>query len=136
MGGIPIILMVDDDVEIAAIIKLKLESEGFLAETVNSPEAGLERAKELIPDLILLDVNMPGMNGTEYLIELKGMSNMKDVKVIFFTSLLNPWPATENREGMAKALGAVDFMDKGTDLNEVVKRIRNAIRSDYAEEYK
>ena len=130
MGIVPKILMVDDDAELASIIALKLDAEGFNIKTVGDPQEGLAIAKEYQPDLILLDVNMPGMNGTEYLIELRAMPGMKKTKVIFFTSLLNPWPATERREEMAQSLGAVGFMEKGTDLSEVVKRIREELRKE------
>ena len=68
-----------------------------------------------------------GMNGTEYLIELRDMPEMKNVKVIFFTSMSNPWPVFKDRDALAKELGAVDFMEKGTDLEEVVKKIRQAL---------
>lgn len=128
MSTVPKILMVDDDVDLAAIISMKLQTEGFDIKTVNDPAVALETVREYKPDLILLDINMPGMNGTEYLIELRDIPDMKKVKVIFFTSMSNPWPVFKNRDGIAHELGAVDFMEKGTDLSDVVKKIREALR--------
>jgi CheY-like chemotaxis protein len=79
---------------------------------------------------MLLDINMPGMNGAEYLIELRDIPEMKNVKVIFFTSMSNPWPVFKDRDAIAKELGAVDFMEKGTELNDVVKKIREALQKE------
>ncbi|AKM77747.1 MAG: Two component transcriptional regulator, winged helix family [Candidatus Wolfebacteria bacterium GW2011_GWE1_48_7] len=127
MSTVPKILMVDDDVDLASIISMKLQTEGFDIKTVSNPEVALETVKEYKPDLILLDINMPGMNGTEYLIELRDLPDMKKVKVIFFTSMSNPWPVFKDRDAIAKELGAVDFMEKGTDLINVVKKIRETL---------
>jgi len=120
-------MMVDDDLDLSSIISMKLQAEGFDIKTVNDPEVALETVKTYKPDLLLLDINMPGMNGTEYLIELRDIPEMKNVKVIFFTSMSNPWPVFKDRDALAKELGAVDFMEKGTDLEEVVKKIRQAL---------
>lgn len=130
MSTVPRIMMVDDDLDLASIISMKLQSEGFDIKTVNDPEAALEVVKTYQPDLMLLDINMPGMNGTEYLIELRDIPEMEKVKVIFFTSMSNPWPVFKNRDAIAKELGAVDFMEKGTDLADVVKKIRETLRKE------
>ena len=122
--------MVDDDVELTSIISLKLDTEGFAIKTVNDPQAALVVAKEYGPDLVLLDINMPGMNGAEYLIELRAIPNMKKAKVIFFSSMSNPWPLFKDRDAVAKELGAVDYIEKGTDLIEVVKKIRETLRKE------
>ena len=122
--------MVDDDLDLSSIISMKLQSEGFDIKTVNDPEAALEVVKTYQPDLMLLDINMPGMNGTEYLIELRDIPGMKNVKVIFFTSMSNPWPVFKDRDAIAKELGAVDFMEKGTELSDVVKKIRETLRKE------
>lgn len=130
MSTVPKILMVDDDVDLASIISTKLQMEGFDIKTVSDPDVALETVKEYRPDLILLDINMPGMNGTEYLIELRDIPDMKKVKVIFFTSMSNPWPVFKDRDSVAKDLGAVDFMEKGTDLDLVVKKVRETLRKE------
>ncbi|EKD23861.1 MAG: phosphate regulon transcriptional regulatory protein PhoB [uncultured bacterium] len=130
MSTVPRILMVDDDVDLASIISMKLQTEGFDIKTVSNPDVALETVKEFKPDLILLDINMPEMNGTEYLIELRDLPDTKKVKVIFFTSMSNPWPIFKNRDAVAKDLGAIDFMEKGTDLDLVVKKIRETLMSE------
>lgn len=127
MSTVPKILMVDDDVDLASIISMKLQTEGFDIKTVSNPEVALETVKEYKPDLILLDINMPDMNGTEFLIELRDIPDMRKVKVIFFTSMNNPWPIFKDRDTVAKELGAVDFMEKGVDLDLVVKKIREVL---------
>lgn len=130
MSTVPKILMVDDDLDLSSIMSMKLQAEGFDIKTVNDPEVALETVKTYRPDLLLLDINMPGMNGTEYLIELRGIPDMKKIKVIFFTSMSNPWPVFKDRDRIAKELGAVDFMEKSTDLSDVVKKIRETLRKE------
>lgn len=127
MNTIPKILMVDDDVDLSSIMSIKLQAEGFAIKTVNDPVAALEAARQYVPDLILLDINMPGMNGTEYLIDLRQLPETKKAKVIFFTSMSNPWPVFRDPAAIAKELGAVDFLEKSADLSEVVKKIKEAL---------
>lgn len=122
--------MVDDDVDLLSIMTMKLQYEGFDIKTVNNPRVALEVVKQYMPDLILLDMQMPGMNGTEYIIELRDIPEMEKTKVIFFTSMVNPWPVFKNRDTLSKELGAMDFVEKSMDLNEVVKKIREVLRKE------
>ncbi len=130
MSTVPKILMVDDDVDLEEIVSLKLQAEGFWVKTVNDPVLALQEAKTFRPDLVLLDVNMPGMNGTEYLIELKSIPDMKHAKVVFFTSMSNPWPILKDRDAVVRELGAADFIEKSADLGDVVKKIRETLRKE------
>lgn len=127
MNTIPKIMMVDDDLDLLSIISIKLQAEGFDIKTVSDPEVALGVARQYAPDLILLDMNMPGMNGTEYLFELRELPEMKKIKVIFFTSMGNPWPVFKDPSAIARELGAVDFLEKSTDLSEVVRKIKETL---------
>jgi DNA-binding response OmpR family regulator len=79
------ILVIDDESEITQIIEAFLENAGHQVKTENSSVMGIERAKELKPDLILLDIMMPNMDGYEICDELKKLDETSDIPVIFLT---------------------------------------------------
>ena len=79
------ILVIDDEPEITQIIEAFLENAGHRITTENSSVMGIERAKELKPDLILLDIMMPNMDGYEICDELKKSDATSDIPVIFLT---------------------------------------------------
>ena len=79
------ILVIDDEPEITQIIEAFLENAGHQITTENSSVMGIERAKELKPDLILLDIMMPNMDGYEICDELKKSDSTLDIPVIFLT---------------------------------------------------
>lgn len=79
------LLVIDDEPEITQIIEAFLENAGHQVITENSSVMGIERAKELKPDLILLDIMMPNMDGYEICDELKKTDETSDIPVIFLT---------------------------------------------------
>ncbi len=80
------ILVVDDDRDIADLIKLVLELESHNVTVVTEPEEATELALANIPDLILLDVVMPRLDGYDVLREIRNHESLKDVSVAFLTS--------------------------------------------------
>ncbi|MCK4656327.1 MAG: response regulator [candidate division Zixibacteria bacterium] len=79
------ILVIDDEPEITQIIEAFLDNAGHKITTENSSVMGIERAKELKPDLILLDIMMPNMDGYEICDELKKSDETSDIPIIFLT---------------------------------------------------
>lgn len=79
------VLVIDDEAEITQIIEAFLENAGYVVTTENSSVMGIERAKEIKPDLILLDIMMPNMDGYEICDELKKNSETRNIPVIFLT---------------------------------------------------
>lgn len=79
--------IVEDDVAIAQMYRLKFESEGFEVETAENGKLGLEMAEKVRPDIILLDLMMPEMPGDQMLQELRKTDWGKDVKVIILTNM-------------------------------------------------
>ncbi len=81
------ILVVDDEADVLLLAREMLEFEGYEVHTVESGEDALELLPELEPDLVLLDVVMPGVSGLEVCRVIKRDEAMRGVKVVLFTAL-------------------------------------------------
>ena len=107
--------------------KARLGAAGFAVETAGNAELAFKKARELKPDLILMDIRMPGVNGTEAMLDLKKDPELRDIKLAFLTNMVIPWPGvSSDNEKFAKELGAVKFLDKSKDMEklaEIVKEI-------------
>ncbi len=115
------ILVVDDDTDILALLEISLTSDGFNVITASNGMEGLERAKKDLPDLILLDVMMPYMDGLQVIEKLKSDSDTSSIPVLWLT-------AKSQTEDKLKGLetGGDDYITKPFDLREVTARI-NAV---------
>ncbi|MBW6479512.1 MAG: response regulator [Bacteroidales bacterium] len=112
------ILIVDDDISSLILLTRILESSGYRVEGSNSGEDALEKVKQKTPDLILLDILMPGMDGYETCKRLKLNKDLVGVPVIFIT-------AANNTSEMVKGFeaGAVDFISKPINKAEIQARV-------------
>jgi len=81
------IAIIEDDMAISQMYRLKFEAEGFEVETAANGKLGLELAEAMKPDIILLDLMMPEMNGDEVLKQLRATPWGKDIKVIMLTNM-------------------------------------------------
>ncbi len=115
------ILVVDDDTDILALLEMSLISDGFNVITASDGMEGLERAKTDLPDLILLDVMMPYMDGLQVIEKLKSDSDTSTIPIMWIT-------AKSQTEDKLKGLetGGDDYITKPFDLREVSARI-NAV---------
>lgn len=112
------ILIVDDMPANLGVLTTHLEREGYLAVVAQGGEEGIERAAFVRPDLILLDVMMPGMDGFEACRRLKADPATRDIPVIFMTAL------SDTGDKLAGfAAGAVDYVTKPLNGAEVLARI-------------
>ena len=120
---VPEILIVDDMQANVHIISLMLKAKGYKVSSALSGKLALQTAKDNPPDLILLDINMPEMNGYEVCQWLKADNILKEIPVIFITGL------TET-EDMVKAfsIGAVDYIAKPFQVEEVCARVKTHLR--------
>ncbi|MBP3940295.1 MAG: response regulator transcription factor [Christensenellaceae bacterium] len=114
------VLMIDDDVNIAKIVKLNLEKEGYNAFVANDGEAGLAIIEAEDPDLVLLDIMMPGMDGMEV---LRRIRKDKTTPVIMLTAKDDTFDKVLGLE-----LGADDYITKPFDSKELMARIKAVIR--------
>ncbi len=122
----PLVLLADDNADFKEIISAKLVQQGFEIAEANDGEEAIAKAKALKPDLIVMDIDMPHVNGTEAVLEIKGNADTKDIPIIFFSSLEHPWPGnvSADKTEFAKDLGAVTFLKKSEDLNVIVETIK------------
>ena len=112
----PVVLVIDDDRKARELMARVLRKEGFaVVEAVNG-EAGLRLAKEILPDVIVLDVFMPETDGWMVLQSLKQDRTTADIPVILCTV------ATERE--LALALGAAEFIQKPVEYEELARRVR------------
>lgn len=124
----PLVLVVDDDRDYREVIGTKLKASGFDVAEAEDGEAGYRRAVELIPDLILMDVKMPRMNGIESLVEIRKAEATKDAKVIFLTAFGDTQAEIyQSDQRFAKQVGAFDYVVKTQDLDQVVAKVRAAL---------
>jgi two-component system response regulator CpxR len=110
------LLLIDDDVELCALLTEFLSAEGFNIECAHAGPEGLERALEKPPDLVILDVMLPGMDGFDVLGRLRQKSN---VPVLMLTAR----GRDEDRIGGLE-LGADDYLAKPFNTRELVARLR------------
>jgi adenylate cyclase len=112
------ILIVDDTPANLGVVVESLEDRGFRVVVAQDGEEGLQRADFVRPDLILLDVMMPGLDGFEVCRRLKALASTRDIPVIFMTALTE----TEHKIAAFKA-GGVDYVTKPLQIDEVMARV-------------
>lgn len=114
------ILVVDDEPTIVRTVRAYLEQEGFAVQTAASGPAALQAARALRPDLIVLDIMLPGMDGIEVLRRLRQDS---DVYVLMLTAR-----AEETDKVVGLTVGADDYLTKPLSPRELVARIKAILR--------
>ncbi|MDO8602006.1 MAG: response regulator [bacterium] len=124
----PLILIADDDKDFQEILSAKLLAAGYQIAEANDGQEAIQKAKSLIPDLVIMDIQMPNVNGTEAVLELKHNEATKEVKIAFFTNLLYPWPGVKKEnDKVAQELGAVTFLKKSDELDDIVKKVKEML---------
>ncbi len=81
------IAIIEDDVAISQMYRIKFEAEDYEVETAENGKLGLELAEKMQPDIILLDLMMPEMNGEEMLVQMRNTDWGKDIRVIILTNM-------------------------------------------------
>ena len=114
------IALVDDDQNILTSVSLALESEGFIVDKYQDGEQGLNGIKRRTPDLLVLDIKMPKLDGMEVLERLRKQSNLP---VIFLTS-----KDDEVDEALGLRIGADDYIKKPFSQRLLIERIKALLR--------
>lgn len=119
------ILLVDDDLTLREMYEERLKAEGFMIVQASNGEEALNKAKDIKPSIILLDIMMPKINGFDVLKDLKADPELKDIPVIILTALIQDVDRVQGDK-----LGATDYIVKSETMpGEVIIKIRNAIGS-------
>ncbi|MBD1811942.1 PAS domain-containing protein [Microcoleus vaginatus DQ-U2] len=116
------ILMVDDNPESLRLLSRLLSKRGYKARPTRDSKLALNFALSSPPDLILLDIMMPGMDGYQVCEQLKASPKTKDIPVIFISSLNEVFDKVK-----AFSVGAVDYITKPFQIEEVVARVENQL---------
>ena len=115
------ILLVEDDIALAAVYRSRLELENFETREVNNGEQALDAAREFKPDLILLDAMMPKISGFDVLDILRNTPETANIRVVMLTALSQ----AKDKE-RAELLGVDDYLVKSqVVIGDVVERIRH-----------
>lgn len=118
------ILLVDDEPDLIDTIQCRLEANNFIVSTASNGEEGLLKASDNRPDLILLDTNMPVMNGHEMLERLRKNPDLKDIPVIMCTALCEAQDIA-----VANSYGISDYVTKPFDYADLIDKIANALEN-------
>ncbi|BBM69816.1 response regulator transcription factor [Rhodothermus marinus] len=129
-GQTPRVLIVEDEPSIALSLRFLMEQEGYEAHVVEDGEAALEACRNVPPDLVLLDVMLPGMSGFEVCRQLKAGPDGQAIKVVLVTAR-----GRETDLEKGRAVGADAYIVKPFAIREVMETVRTLLnRSGEAEQ--
>jgi two-component system phosphate regulon response regulator PhoB len=117
------IFVVDDEVDVTELLEYKLKQAGYAVRTINDPLRTIGLARDLRPDLIILDMMMPDLSGVQLLRMIRGDGVLQDIPIIFLTA---KGDITDKVKGLES--GADDFMTKPFDARELLLRVKSLLR--------
>jgi two-component system alkaline phosphatase synthesis response regulator PhoP len=117
------VLIADDEQDILDILQFNLEAEGFTVETANNGVLAIEKAKSFLPDLIILDVMMPGKTGIEVCSALRLLPNFKSTLIIFLTAM-----SDDTAEVKGLEIGADDYLKKPIRPKVLMSKVNSLFR--------
>jgi DNA-binding response OmpR family regulator len=117
------ILIVEDDLDVAEMLNAYFRVQGYEVFTVNWGEDGVRAGQTLFPDLIILDIRLPDIDGYEVARRLRGDRRTSDIPIIFLTEKRDRGDRLQGFE-----VGADDYITKPFDVQELRLRVRNALK--------
>ena len=120
------VLIVDDQENICNLVKASLENlwPTLKVTTCADSSRAMEKIKSLLPNLVILDVQMPGISGPDIAQEMKESPDTKTIPIIFLTGILTP----EEARGRSGNIGGEHFVAKPLDFSELVAAIEKYIK--------
>jgi len=118
------IMVVDDVPDIVETVKTVLEKEEYEIISASSADECLEKLKKITPDLILLDIMMPGMVVKEMLKGIKENKKWRNIKIIYLTVVRM---SEVEKADLLKEANIVDFIEKPFDITNLVRRVKKVI---------
>ena len=119
----PVILIVEDDVDVADMLNAYFRVQGYEVLTANWGEDAMRSCRTTLPDLVILDIRLPDIDGFEVARRLRSNRRTKEVPIIFLTEKRTRGDRLQGLE-----LGADDYLTKPFDVQELRLRVRNALR--------
>ncbi len=116
------IFIADDELDFVSTLKSRLEFEGFVVATAADGKEALQRIPREKPDLILLDIMMPAMNGYQVCRELKGNADTRSIPILMLTA-----KSQESDKFWGKEAGADDYVTKPFDMEELIEKIKGML---------
>lgn len=123
----PLVVVVDDERDIADMVCEFLDGEGFRSACAYDGESGLETILSRRPDAVIMDVKMPGMDGTEVVRRLRANPNAALAKTPVI--ILTATRVVEDLQNKFRELGVFLWMDKPFDPDVLIQSVREAIQS-------
>ena len=120
----PRVLAIDDSDLVHRLLRARLRHERIDLHSTHTAESGIKAARELQPDVILLDIDLEDLDGFEVLARLKADPETRDLAVIFVSASAETMDRVRGLD-----LGAVDFVGKPFDVTELRARVRSALRT-------
>jgi DNA-binding response OmpR family regulator len=118
------IVVIDDDEGLCRLLSLRLKKEGFHVSTTSSGREGVSLIKKELPQLVILDIQMPDLDGASVSAELKSEPLTKNIPIIFLTGL----EKKDEESGDSHYLGTNIVFAKPYDPEELLTRIRSLLR--------
>jgi len=117
------IMVVDDDLDILSILVFAFESRGYRVRKAENAEEALQLTAKFIPDVFLLDISLPGIDGLELCRRLRAQARTRHVPVVFLTGRDQPEMVVQGFEA-----GGDDYVVKPFNMQELVARVENLLR--------
>jgi two-component system phosphate regulon response regulator PhoB len=117
------IVVIEDEADIRQVIEINLAAEGYSVQCAADGQSGLELVRREKPDLVLLDLMLPGLNGLDICRELKGDAATRQMPLIMVTA-----KGEESDIVLGLGLGAEDYITKPFRVNELLARVKAAFR--------
>ncbi|OGB88095.1 hypothetical protein A3H38_03365 [candidate division WOR-1 bacterium RIFCSPLOWO2_02_FULL_46_20] len=117
------ILIIDDEKDLVEMMTMRLTAMGYDIVGAGNGEEGISLARQAAPDLILLDIMMPGIDGYETLKRLKQEAKTKAIPVVMLTAVGKPDAVSRSLEG-----GASDYISKPFEPKTLLEKIRKALK--------
>lgn len=117
------ILVVDDEPDVTTLVGYHLRAKGYQVETINNPNTVIAQAVSFQPDLVILDVMMPDLNGVQICRMLRADARLRMIAVIFLSAKGEEWDRVQGLE-----VGADDYICKPFSTKELLLRVQSVIR--------
>ena len=118
------ILVIDDDPTLTKMVESRLNANGYAAVTSNDAAVGLEKAMKQIPDLVILDVMMPIINGYNMCTLLKSEQKTRNIPIIMLTSR-----SEDQDKAIGKEVGVDAYLTKPFKMEELLKTVEDLLKS-------